>query len=244
MTSDSDVSVHGDPMNGNGKKDTISDTIYNDILEAVGNGTYAVGERLPSENVLKDRYGVSRNTIRLVLNRLCALGVVETRRGDGSFVRGVGSNMTLNMLAPQLLFESHNAVNILELRKAVEVYAVRLAAMRATEEDIVRIRSSLKQMQKSMHDIARFEKADTEMHLQIARATGNEMFGSIMEIIHQVLAKEMTTLFLNQDQNKDSYFYHNAILDCIELHKPDEASYLMEKHISMVIERVKTGGQQ
>lgn len=226
---------------GGGKEGNLSDTIYHDLVEAIGNGAFAMGDRLPPENVLKERYGVSRNTIRLVLNRLCALGIVETRRGDGSFVRKVGANVALNMVAPTLLFEKHDLAHLLELRKAVEVYAVRLAAERATDADIAKMRANLKQMQRSMGDMGKFERADMEMHLNVARATGNEMFSSILEIVHQVLKKEMASLFVRQGHDIDSYFYHNAIFECITKQKPDEAAYMMEKHLSLVIERAEAG---
>ena len=225
---------------GIGERNT-SDRIFNGILEQINSGALTPGQRLPSENEMKESYGVSRNTIRLVLNKLCALGIVETRRGDGSYVRKAGANVSLNMMAPGLIFEKHDLVDILEFRKAVEVYAVRLAAQRAGPRDIAKMKACLKQMKKYLESMREFEMADTDMHIQIAKATKNEMFGSMMEIIRNVLTHEMKAMLVKQGKDIDSYFYHSAIVECIESRKPDEAAYMMEKHLNLIVERIKAG---
>lgn len=220
-----------------GHKDT-TERIYNELLEAITDGSYPPDTRLPSENELKDRYGVSRNTIRGVLNKLSTLGIVETRRGDGSYVRKAGANISLNMMVPGLVFEKHDLVDILEFRKGIEVQAVKLAAKRATEEDLDKLRGCLKRMKKAMFDMKEFEMADADMHIQLAKASKNEMFGSMIEIIHHILTNEMKTLLVNQGEDIDSLFYHSTLIDCIEYRKPEEAAYMMEKHLDLIIERV------
>lgn len=221
------------------KEGTVSDYVFNDLLEAITSGTYESGQRLPSENVLREHYGVSRNTIRLVLNKLSALGILETRRGDGTFVRKAGLNVPLTQMAPSLVFENHDLASVLEFRKAIEVYAVKLAALRREDSDIRKMRGFLKKMRQTSHAMTQFEKADWDMHLQIAKATGNEMFASMMEIVHNVLTSEMKIMLNKQGRDIDSLFYHSAIVDCIAMQKPDEAAYMMEKHLSLIIERVK-----
>ena len=228
-------------MKDHDKEGTVSDSVFNNMLDAITGGVYEPGQRLPSENSLREQFGVSRNTIRLVLNKLCALGILETQRGTGTFVRKAGANVSLKQMAPSLVFENHDLDIVLEFRKAIEVYAVKLAALRRSDADIRKMRGFLKKMRQTSHTMTQFEKADWDMHLQLAKATGNEMFASMMEIIHNVLTGEMKIMLNKQGRDIDSLFYHSAILDCIVMQKPDEAAYLMEKHISLVIERVKAG---
>ena len=228
-------------MKDNDKEGTVSDSVFNDVLDAITGGIYEPGQRLPSENTLREQHGVSRNTIRLVLNKLCALGILETRRGNGTYVRKAGANVPLTQMAPSLVFENHDLASVLEFRKAIEVYAVKLASLRRTDADIRKMRGFLKKMRQTSHAMTQFEKADWDMHLQIAKATGNEMFASMMEIIHNVLTSEMKIMLNKQGRDIDSLFYHGAVVDCIAKQKPDEAAYMMEKHLSLIIERVKTG---
>ena len=72
-----------------------------------------------------------------------------------------------------------------------------------------------------------------------AKATGNEMFTSMLEIIQSILTEDMKSFLLNQGTDIDSYFYHESILSCIENKKPEEAGFMMDRHLSAVIERIR-----
>ncbi len=127
----------------------------------------------------------------------------------------------------------------MEFRKAIEVYAVRLAAIRCSDADMAKLKALLKRMKRNLNRMDEFEQIDKEMHLQVARTSRNAMFLSMLEIVYTVLGKEMTTMLSQQGRDIDSYFYHQAIVECIEAGKPDEASYMMEKHLAIVMERIK-----
>jgi len=213
--------------------------VYNEVLESITNGTYKPGDRIPSENELKNFYNVSRNTVRLALNKLNTLSIIETKRGDGRFVRKIGANISLNMMMPTILFEKHDLIDILEFRKAVEVQAIKLAAVRSDDKDIKKLRKLLKRMKKMSYDMTKFWRVDTDMHIELAKISKNEMFSTMIEIIQDILTNEMKSLLIKQGTDIDSYFYHNLIIECIEKQKPNEAAYLMEKHLDLVIDRVK-----
>jgi GntR family transcriptional regulator, phosphonate transport system regulatory protein len=69
--------------------------IANEIATAIGRGTYAPGERLPSENRLAQQYGVNRHTIRRSLSSLCQLGLVRSSQGSGTFVEEFAVDLVL-----------------------------------------------------------------------------------------------------------------------------------------------------
>lgn len=69
------------------KKNT-ADRVYENLFHMLVSGDYAPGDRIPSEHELKERFNVSRNTIRAALNRMNALGIIETRQGDGTYLKG------------------------------------------------------------------------------------------------------------------------------------------------------------
>lgn len=231
-------------MSNTQRTSTTPDRIYDELLHQIASGAYQPGTKLPSENELKDRYGTSRNTVRLALNRLNTLGILEIRRGDGSYVCKMGSNVSLRTMVPTILFEKHDLGDILEFRKGIEVQSARLAALRATEEDIRKLRICLKRMKKLLDNMREFADADTEMHIQIAKASKNEMFSSMMEIIQSILTDEMKGLLVSQGTDIDSYFYHESILACIENHKPEEAAFMMERHLDLVMERTLGSGEE
>ena len=121
----------------------ITDSVYRKILEQIIAGTYRPGDRIPTENELKEAFNVSRNTIRAALNRLNTLGILETRRGDGTYVCKPSMGMYINSFIPAMLINEDSFLEILEFRRAIEIAAARMAAAKADESDIKALQSYL-----------------------------------------------------------------------------------------------------
>ena len=124
------------------KKNT-ADRVYENLFHMLVSGDYAPGDRIPSEHELKERFNVSRNTIRAALNRMNALGIIETRQGDGTYLKGVGTGMYINSFVPAILSNSDDLMGLLAMRRGVEVSAARLAAVNATEKELQEERERL-----------------------------------------------------------------------------------------------------
>ena len=173
------------------------------------------------------------------LNRLRTMGMIETRRGDGSYVKKMGANLLLASEVPTLLYQKHDFIDILEFRKGVEIESVKIASKRRSDDDILQMKGALLQMKRNIMVMDKFFIADDQMHMLFAKATGNEMFTSMLEIIQSILTEDMKSFLLNQGTDIDSYFYHESILSCIENKKPEEAGFMMDRHLSAVIERIR-----
>ena len=222
----------------------LASTVYRSLMEAVKDGTYPAGSRLPSENELKEKYGVSRNTVRLAISRLNTLGILETRRGDGTYVRRQGIDFMLRTATPIIALQPYDLMSILEFRKGLEVEAVRLAAQRATPENLNRLRRCFQQMRQNKDNMAAFSDADAAMHKQLAAASQNELFISMLDVVQHILTNEMQQLLIQQGTDIDSLFYHETIIRCIENRKPDEAAFLMSQHLDAVISRIQSKAQK
>lgn len=215
----------------------LASSVYSDLLEAITNGKYPSGSCLPSENELKEHYGVSRNTIRLAINQLNALGILETKRGAGTYVRRQDVDLMLRTITPIIALKKYDLISILEFRKGLEIEATRLAAMRAEPEDIRELEHYLQKMKQTVDDMKAFSAADAAMHKQLAVASHNELFVSILDIVQRILTNDMQSLLVQQGVDIDSLFYHELIIKCIENQKGDEAAYLMSQHLDAVISR-------
>jgi len=205
-------------------------------------GHYKEGDKLPSENELSEKYGVSRNTVRAALNKLKVLGFTETKHGGGTTVRKIGSDMYMNFFVPALLQEDHGVLDVLEFRKGIEVQAVRLAAERADEKDILLLRELLGQAETSniSGEMRDFAFHNTNFHAAIAKASHNSMFEKMMEIISSIIMLKMQDFLYEQGHDIDSAFYHKMVFECILNNKPDEAAFFMDKHLTKIIDRVKS----
>lgn len=197
------------------------------------------GDRLPSEMVLCDQMGVSRNTLRAALNKLDALGFTVSRQGGGTYVKEVDSDVYLNFFVPALLTHNVNLLEVMQFRKGIEVEAARLAAANATDEDIAELSELLEHCKKNLDEMERFAQSNTDFHTAVAKASHNMMFKKMMEIIRMMILTEMQNFLVAQGEDVDSTFYHEMVLRCIIEGKPEEAAFFMERHLTLVIKRVE-----
>ncbi len=217
----------------------LTEQIYDELLKMVIEEKYKPGDRLPSENELSEKFGVSRNTLRTALNKLNILGFCETRHGGGTFIKAISGDVYLNFFMPALLMDANDLIEVMEFRRGIECQAVKLAAVRATEDDIRILSSIIKQCEQSLGDMERFAYYNTNFHNQIAKASHNRMFERMMEIVRSIIMTKMQDFLSTQGHDIDSHFYHTVILQCIINQKPEEAALMMDKHLSLVVERVR-----
>lgn len=159
----------------NGQK--LSDRVYGDIIDRIINRDFAEGARLPSEEQLASRYGVSRPIVREALARLRDDGLVRSHRGSGSFVQRRPDRAMLEFAPLESLADIQRCF---EFRVAVEPEAARLAALKATRENRTALTRALAVLEQRIRDNALGVDADFGFHLAIARATHNSFFADTL----------------------------------------------------------------
>ncbi|MCI6955814.1 MAG: FadR/GntR family transcriptional regulator [Candidatus Faecousia sp.] len=216
-----------------------SEKVYLQILDLIKNGEFKSGERLPTENELSKRFSSSRNTVRMALNRLRTMGIIDTIHGDGSYVRKVNSDVYLNVMIPALLYEQNDLFDILAFRRGIEVEAVILAAQNADAEDIENLNDICKRLDQVEEDPEKQWRLNTTLHMQMVRCSHSKLFVTMEEIVQSILTKEMQDFLIHQGEDIDSNYYHKMIISSIARHQPDEAGFLMSKHDKLIIDRVR-----
>lgn len=222
----------------NGKKN-VTDQVYDNLLRMLLQGEYKPGDRLPSEHELKERYGASRNTIRTALTRMNAMGLVETRRGEGTFFKSVGTGMYLHEFLPSILTEENDLMGLMMFRRGLEVASARLAALNATDEDIESMERYFEQLKKKTVDNNEFAKATTDFHHKIAVASKNELLMKTLEMIGWIITSRMADFLTYKPDIEDSTYYHYMVFRCIKQHKQEEAAFMMDRHLRLLIDRVQ-----
>lgn len=170
------------------KNDSIVNQLIEKITGAILQGTIRPGERMPSETELTAMFQVGKSSVREAIKVLQAVGILEVRRGDGTYVSTGVSGARLNPVLYQLMMEPLSIEKLFELRRIFEPAYTSLAVTTATEEDLLEISAAKENyeslvelgMQKGEHDIA--------FHRSILRATHNPYIESIGEMILKILA--------------------------------------------------------
>ncbi|EBV3600220.1 FadR family transcriptional regulator, partial [Salmonella enterica subsp. enterica serovar Virchow] len=150
---------------------SYADQVYGRILDEILGGSFPPGCRLPGENDLSDRFGVSRPVVREALARLRVDGLVEARRGSGTYVLSRPSD---NLTDVTSLTDVSRFLRYQELRLCVEGSAAALAAERRTDKAMGEIVRTHERFAQLIEQGAFDPQGDRAFHLAILDATGNE----------------------------------------------------------------------
>lgn len=171
--------------------------IVNSLMREMQSGTWAVGERLPSERQLAKQLGVSRNAIREALTILQLSGHVKTRLGEGSFVSRP------NPAAPPVdeagILAGLSIADALEIRESLEIAAATLAVRRARQSDIMRINAVVAAMEEHLQaeDFGAYLASTLDLHLEIAKASHSDV---LLKTCSDLMEKHRADQWVLQEQ--------------------------------------------
>lgn len=156
---------------------SLSAQLISELKEMIARGVFAPGDKLPSENELIERYGVSRTVVREAISGLRADGILETHQGVGAFVTGRSGNR-LEPFDPEDL---QDVLHIIELRLALEPEVAALAAENRTAADVDDLTEKFEDLSAHALDAQSFYRPDFNFHLAIARCSHNPYFLQLEE---------------------------------------------------------------
>jgi len=213
--------------------------IYEEIMEQlkdmISKGQLKYGQKLPSERELAESLGVSRASVREALTALEAIGILDIRPGEGTFVRETSVSATFAPLAMVLEMEQNSMSQLMEVRRVLETEMAALTAQRATEEDLINIETNLDHM-KSAKTISEAVEADLWFHFAIAEATHNSILLRIMntvaDLMHNTFRIQREELFAGK--GREIIAEHEAIYKAIRDRDIESARLRMLQHIDNI----------
>ncbi len=170
------------------KRSKISDEVLNQLKQSILSGEWQPNERLPSESALCEMFQVSRISIRTALHKLEAIGLIETRNGEGTYVREVDSSCVMLPMLQDLAISPAGILELLEFRESVDRLSCRLAAERGKPEDVEKLEAIYRQMETCAHagNQEGFTQADVAFHQLIAQMSGNSFIIRVLNIVNDV----------------------------------------------------------
>ena len=202
------------------------------------------GDRLPAEREMMQALGVGRSTIREAIRQLQALGVVETRKGSGSYLLRPLSATTVHM---PLSFEAGVVRDVLlqtlDVRRGLEVEASMLAASRADADDVRLMGEKLDVMEAVHHREGTAGPADLEFHLSIYDAAHNPLFRQLLEQLRGNFEQFFAKPFDRPDFAARSFPFHRELFDAIARRDPEAARTKTLAILAIVEEDIKDMSQ-
>lgn len=216
---------------------SLADSAANSIRAEISAGRWAVGSRIPIEPQLAQLLGVSRGTVREAVKTLVSRGLLEVRQGSGTYVRsGFDPSASLQKMRRASLLDQF------EVRRALEVEAARLAAVRHTAKDLRRLNTMLDKRgtPDASDNGAGFIERDLAFHLAIVDMSGNlalaETCRFITGYIKETIASTMGSTLPEPDEAA-----HRAIVQGIASGDPDIAAAAVREFMAPMINALTLG---
>lgn len=202
------------------KRLTLVEQVAEQIEDLITSGVWAVGSRVPPEPELMEQLQVSRNTLREAIRALTHAGLLKTRQGDGTYVC---SSSALGPVLKKRIMRS-KMLETLEVRQALEQEAVKLAALRRDEEDLVKITHCLEQCKLAINtqNPQTYAQWDIEFHQAVVSASHNDLLIELYDYISESLQHIVVELFEKADFKK-YYDTHEQLLKAITERDSDKA---------------------
>jgi GntR family transcriptional repressor for pyruvate dehydrogenase complex len=201
------------------------------IATAIAKGRYAPGSRLPAERDLAEEFAVSRPTIREAMIALEIRGLVGARKGSGIYVTATPADLTST---PEL---DVGAFELIEARTMFEGEAAALAATAIDAQQLDELRKLLVEMERAGETSAALD-VDKQFHLAIAKATGNSLVVSVVEMLWTTRERSPLCVHMFAKARREGVTprvnEHQLIVDALAAHDPQVAREAMRSHLRRV----------
>lgn len=203
----------------------------------IDSGEWTVGHRLPSEAELAVELGVGRSSVRESVRLLARDGLLDVRHGVGTFVAEPPAAAALE----QLLRRSR-VLEVLEVRRALEVEAARLAAERARPEDLADLRGQVADRHASRSASAsEFVTADLDFHRSVVVLAGNSVLTALFDSVRPLLHAALVDMVENEPAIPDTGGAHDALVVALELGDSAAAVAATTANLDPMIAKLREG---
>lgn len=217
--------------------DTLASRIARELVRSILLGHFPPGKHLPTEEALCREFGVSRSVLREAIRTVATLGMVQSRQGRGTIVL---PREDWNEFAPEILEARRELglgdellLELLEMRRIVEVEAAAFAAERAGKEDLEAMATHLEAMDGATDDINAFAELDVAFHDQILVASRNRPLLQLLRLVQPtLLAARRLSVSSRPEGARRSAREHRRIYEAIAAGSPGRARTAMAHHLS------------
>lgn len=219
------------------------------IKEEIFAGRLRPGDRLPGERQLSEQLQVSRPSVREAVRILQAMEIVRTTPGagpsSGLVVSAQPSRALTDLLGLHVALSSYSVAEVMSVRMALEMQAVRRLAEPGQERDLSPIEDALSNMSDPEIPRPAFHDLDTEFHVELARGTGNALLADLMMALRESVRRPMDEAFADEpawpERQRVLVQEHVEILEAVRSNDAERAEDLMRRHIDGFYESLQQG---
>lgn len=202
------------------------------------------GDGLPAEGALAQQLGVSRNSVREAVKGLVSLGILETRRGSGVFVKDFSLSLLIDNLPFNLLFDFSELADLLEVRRAVENDLLERAVANITEQTRAELAQILVEMKAKAERGDDVLEEDRRFHRTMFADAGNAVALKLLDAFWLTMSHAVAQRSeIADDRPTDTYRQHDAVYQALLAADVEAVREALSQHYAPVLDRLRRTGE-
>jgi GntR family transcriptional repressor for pyruvate dehydrogenase complex len=222
-------------------RQTLSQAVSAAVLDRIRSGEFGPGDRLPTEKLLMQEYGVGRNSVREAVQALVTLGLVDVRPGRGATVIGIESGAVMDPETISVLLKEEAVDDLYDFRRLLEVEIAARAAVAATPRDLEEIAASIRAFESALEQGRPISELDDEFHAAVARASHNAIYATVLDAVSGLIANARRLSMNVPWASRRASVEHQQLYDAIRAHDPERAAAIMGTHLDSAIQAIQEG---
>jgi DNA-binding FadR family transcriptional regulator len=217
-------------------------TVQESLRDYIESNGLKAGDPLPPETFLAQQLGVGRNSVREAIKALESLGILETRRGVGVFVKEFSFQPLLDNLAYGLGDSLRDIEELREIRRVLETGLIGKTIAQISEADIAELRAVTERMRQRAERNESFVEEDQQFHELLFRCQNNRMLNGLIEVFWRAFYKASDFANLTNSDPLSTWRDHHEIVEAIVARDVEKARTRLDEHyegIKQVIDRNK-----
>lgn len=221
------------------KKNSLVEIAMERIKQHIADNHMQPGDKFLSEGELTDQLQVSRTVIREALRSLGSLGIIEVRKGGGVYVAASNFESIKRILRHHHEVHGAKIKELVEIRKIIELGALRLIIEKDIDVDADRLEDINKNYRDAISKGEDTKGHDQLFHQHIMKEADNQTFYNFADVIHDYFSLVKINLIQDTDALLKSYQEHDALISALKDKKLAQAHRIMSEHFEPIFQFIR-----
>ncbi|MDX2138226.1 MAG: FCD domain-containing protein [Chloroflexota bacterium] len=220
---------------------TLAEQVAEALIDRIEVNGLKPGDPLPSINRLADEFGVSKPIIREALRTLEGRELIVTSNGRAPMIKPISGDSLRLFFERAVIIDTESMIELLEIRRGLEIQSVTLAARKRTDDQAAEMRSVVMEMREHLYDPNEYTELDIKLHFLIASASRNTLMLYLIQSIRDVLRstiKEGLRSRFSETQIRRVQELHEAVVDAVTVQDVTAAAEAMAAHFDDAIDAI------
>lgn len=222
--------------------ENLSKKIIDQFLKAIAKRELKPGDKIPTLNNLSKIFNVSRGIVRESIKSLENIGLVEVQTRKGIYIKKFDFDSFMEKFLP-FLFLDHKGdiIDLLEVRKALEIYGAKLAVKKVSDENLEVLKKILENIEDDAEklNVDKYLEDDTNFHYEISAISGNMILPKLIKMLRMYYIELQKETLTPLGSFQSSIKAHKEVYEALKNKDTDKIEVLMEEHFKNIEEATK-----